>query len=94
MSWSPPAVGRSKLNSDGSCLREMGLAGYGGVVRNDIGTIVVSFAGPLWNGSIIDAELHALWRGVSVLKELGVVENILEGDSKIVVGWATGFLCP
>lgn len=55
---------------------------------------MLSFVGFLQNGSLLDAELYALWRRVSILEELGAVESIFEGDSKIVVGWAAGSLCP
>lgn len=55
---------------------------------------LISFAGPFPNGSVFYVELHALWRCVLLLDELGVVGSILEGDSKIVVGWALASMCP
>lgn len=55
---------------------------------------MLSFVGPLSNGSVIDAELFALWRGILDLAKLGVSESIVEGDSKVVVGWATGSQSP
>lgn len=39
---------------------EIGLAGYGGVIRNDLGSTVLSYAGQTPNGSIIEVELFAL----------------------------------
>lgn len=71
-----------------------GLASYGGVIRNDTGETVISFAGPMPNGSVIDVELHALWRGFLELDGLGEEQSILESNSKMVIGWASGSICP
>lgn len=37
--WSRLAIGLLKLNFDGSCMREVGIAGYEGVIRNDSGLL-------------------------------------------------------
>lgn len=39
--WSPPDLGLLKLNFDGSCVRERGLAGY--IIRNEFGETRISF---------------------------------------------------
>lgn len=39
-------------------------------------------------------ELLALWRGILELEQLGVPGSLVEGDSKVVVGWALGPNCP
>lgn len=49
---------------------------------------MLSFAGPFLNGSVIEVQLFALWRGIEELERLGVKGSIIERDSKIVVGWA------
>lgn len=41
----------------------------------------------------IEAELHAVWRGVHEIEELGSVGAILEGDSKVILGWASSSRC-
>lgn len=43
-------------------------------------------AGPFPNGSVIEMELFALWRGILELETLGVTGNIGEGDSKVGIG--------
>lgn len=63
VSWCSLEVDLLKLNFDGSCMREYGLACFGGVIRELSWEIRLSFVGPFSNGSMIDAELHALWRG-------------------------------
>lgn len=57
------------------------------------GIVVLSFAVPLHNGSILDVELYVLWRCLLALKELGAIGSILEDNSKIVVSWVVGSLC-
>lgn len=87
-------MGFLKLNFDGSCVQETGLASYGGLILNGFGGTVLSFAGPLHNGSVLDAVLYSLWRGVLALEELGAHGIILGGVSNIVVNWAVGFPYP
>lgn len=92
--WSPPGDGHLKINFDGSCLCEIGLAGYGGVICNAVGSIVLSFVGSIANGSVNEAELFALWRGIMELEALGVRGCLIKGDSKVVVGSVLGSSCP
>lgn len=68
MSWIPPDLGRLKLNFDGSWSEDR-LAGYGGVLRNDLASTELSFVGPFANGSVIEVKLLALWRGALELEE-------------------------
>lgn len=70
------------------------MAGFGRVVRDHCGVIILSFGGPLLNCLAIDMELHALWRGFLEMKGLGVVGVILEGDSKVILSWTSGSRCP
>lgn len=86
----PSIYGIIKLNFDGSCVYDRSLGGYGGIIRKEFGETRISFASPRPNGSIIEVELHALWRGILEIEELGVIGSILEGDSKVVVDQALG----
>lgn len=70
------------------------LVGYGGIIRNHFRETRISFAGPLSTGSVMEAKLHALWRGAIDMEKLEVVGGILEGYSKVIVSWASGTLCP
>lgn len=85
VAWSPPGLGLLKLNFDGSCVRELDPTGFGGVIQNSSRQTLISFIGPLPNGFVLNVELFALWRGFSMLEELGVQGSILEKDSKIIV---------
>ena len=42
--WEKPPVGWSKMNTDGSVLGSMGIAGCGGIVRNNQGGWVAGFS--------------------------------------------------
>lgn len=78
--WQPPELGYLKLNFDGSCTRKSGLAEFGGVIRDHLGMSRSPFAGPLTKCSAIEVELHALWRVVLEMEELGPKGGTLEGD--------------
>ncbi|CAI9783377.1 unnamed protein product [Fraxinus pennsylvanica] len=58
--WAKPAIGRVKLNVDGSCSGNPGMAGGGGVVRDDMGRLAAGFSPFFGDGSNNEAELRAL----------------------------------
>lgn len=64
--WQPPLPGALKLNFDGSAFGNPGLAGVGGVLRNEDGSILLSFSGPAGFFSNNKAELLALKIGLHV----------------------------
>lgn len=66
-------MGLLKLNFDGSCVQEVRLAGFRGIIWNGFVGTVLSFAGPFHNGSVLDADLYSLWRDVVALEEFGAV---------------------
>lgn len=47
------SIGIFKLNFDCNCMREISLAGYGGVICNGLGFTGLSFADLIPNGSVI-----------------------------------------
>ncbi|XP_011621330.1 uncharacterized protein LOC105420238 [Amborella trichopoda] len=53
--WTPPKASSFKLNFDGSSLGNTGLAGIGGVLRNDQGQVIFSYAGPLSSATCLIA---------------------------------------
>lgn len=91
--WHPPELGLLKLNFDESCVQDHGKNRFRGVIRDHGGVFWISFAGPLSLCSAIDVELHALWRGLMEMEELGASGGILEGDSNVILGWASGVSC-
>lgn len=83
-----------KLNVDDSCVQDHGMVGFNGVTKYHSGMIRLSFVGPLPNCLAIEAELHALWRGVLEMEGLGVVRGILEEYFKVLLSWTSSSMCP
>ncbi|KAE8683300.1 hypothetical protein F3Y22_tig00111210pilonHSYRG00023 [Hibiscus syriacus] len=86
--WLPPPVGWMKVNTDGACHTEDGLAACGGVIRNDIGAWQVGFSRFLgicsvFEGicSVFESELWGMYMGLICSWELGTRQVILESDS-------------
>lgn len=82
--WSPPPANTHKLNVDGSFNPNARTAGIGGILRDAQGTIVQGFAAKIIAASPLEAELHALLRGIQVCNSTGVREVIIKGDSFII----------
>ncbi|XP_010257119.1 PREDICTED: uncharacterized protein LOC104597346 [Nelumbo nucifera] len=57
------------------------------VFRNEEGKFITPFSGPIGEGDSLRVELMAVLEGVKRAKEMGIHELIIEGDSKLVVGW-------
>ncbi|KAK9998044.1 hypothetical protein SO802_017647 [Lithocarpus litseifolius] len=87
--WERPALGWLKLNTDGLALEQLGVAGGGGVLRDERGDWVIGFARNIGRASSFTAELWALRDGLSIC----LVENFLkvevEMDAKILVNMLT-----
>lgn len=59
--WVPPPTNSLKLNFDGSAhCNNPSLAGVGGIIRNNIGTPILSFSEPVGVCSANEAELLAM----------------------------------
>jgi ribonuclease HI len=90
--WSPPPDGFIKINFDGASKGNPGPAGYGAVIRNSTGEILLLTAGYLGETTNNVAELTGLLQGLQ--KALGHTSHniILEGDSQIVIQLITKIL--
>jgi ribonuclease HI len=79
------------LNVDGSCLGSPARTGYGGILRNDAGFYLSGFSGYLHGSSdILYAELYAIYQGLSLAKEKGIVNLICYSDSLLCTNIITG----
>ncbi|KAM3343232.1 hypothetical protein P3S68_025321 [Capsicum galapagoense] len=83
ISWSFPPTGCIKINTDGSFMLNSGLAGFGGVARDDQGRWLGSFCGRLGfvATSSLTAELWAIHSGLSLAKKYNMKKVIIETDS-------------
>ena len=83
--WEKPPEGWSKLNTDGSVLGSTGLAGCGGIVRNNQGGWVAGFSRRIGVSNSFVAELWGLRDGLIVCCNLNITSIIVELDAKAIV---------
>ncbi|KAK2454619.1 hypothetical protein QL285_002162 [Trifolium repens] len=70
------------LNADESCLGSPVRAGFGGVIRNDLGYYLFGFSGFIQGSSdILLAELLAIYQGLILVKNMGIDELVCYSDS-------------
>ncbi|KAH9293663.1 hypothetical protein KI387_041132, partial [Taxus chinensis] len=83
--WIRPEENVVKLNFDGASKGNLGLAGGGGILRNNEGDWLFVYVGPLgWQTNNM-AEARALLWGVLLAKEKGFKDIQIEGDSLIII---------
>ncbi|GAU36490.1 hypothetical protein TSUD_316160 [Trifolium subterraneum] len=82
VAWIPPTATCLKLNNDGFSFENPGCAGFGGLIRNDIGEWMHGFSGSCCHASNILAELYAILEGLQLAWNLGYRTITLECDSK------------
>jgi len=79
------------LNVDGSCIGSPVRAGFGGLIRNSAGFFLASFLGFLPSSSdILQAELTAIYYGLSMAKDMGIIELVCYSDSLLSINIING----
>jgi ribonuclease HI len=74
------------LNVDGSCLGSPTRAGFGGLIRNSAGFYLAGFSGFIPSSSdILQAELSAIYFGLSMASDLGYAHLACYSDSMLVI---------
>ncbi|KAF7831333.1 ribonuclease H [Senna tora] len=82
LKWEPPPLGWLKINTDGSASESLGLAGCGGIIRDNKGLWMGGFHSFIGSCSSLDAELWGILRGMMLVKKKELKYVILECDSK------------
>lgn len=83
LNWIPHVAGILMLNIDTSYSLRSG--GFGFVLRDSMGRVLISGAGPLRNvTSAEDAELLAMWSGFDHIREYRIILSLLQ---RTVSGW-------
>jgi len=77
------------LNTDGAARGTLGLAGAGGVLRDEAGTWIIGFSEHLGRCSAITAELWAALRGLKLAKEECTTKLWIQVDSTAIVSMLT-----
>lgn len=83
--WQPPPPGFLKFNIDGASKGNLGVVGYGGVIRDEQGNIKVIFHSHLGKATNNMAELMALEQCLEILMEINLHNSIIEADSKLII---------
>ena len=74
-----------KVNSDESALGNLGLAGGGGLIRNDKGEWIRGYARAIGSTTSVAAELWALRVGICLCLALNLQAVVFELDAKLVI---------
>ena len=83
--WERPEQGKLKLNTDGSAQGNVGLAGGGGVLRDDQGNWVLGYSRKIGRTTSFLAELWALRDGLHLCLSKNHLDVEVELDAKIIV---------
>ena len=83
--WEKPSPGWVCLNIDGSTLRNLGRAGYGGTIRNDRGEWLGGFSRCIGVTASFIAELCALCVGLNLCHNMHLQAIDIQIDAKAVV---------
>ncbi|XP_075669737.1 uncharacterized protein LOC142639445 [Castanea sativa] len=84
--WSPPPLGRVKVNFGGALFKDIGKAGLGVIIRDCNGQAIASLseqASMPFSPDIAEAMVAA--RALSFAQDLGYTSFILEGDSANII---------
>ncbi|KAI0522466.1 hypothetical protein KFK09_004845 [Dendrobium nobile] len=81
--WLKPKAPAIKLNSDGSV--DTLSAGFGGIIRDSFGKVIVAYAGPLSPCMVIYAELMGLLKGLIICIKRGFIYVEIEVNALNVI---------
>lgn len=90
LSEQPSFVGSVILNFDGSSKGNPGPAGYGCLIRDREGNVMISMVGLLGECDSIKVELYGLLMGLRECKRMWLKSFVVLWDSKAVIGWGRG----
>lgn len=82
--WSAPPSTCHKLNIDRSFNQTFGTAGISGIIRDNQGELIQTFACATAAKSPLEAEMQAFLRGIQLCIGLGLTDIIIEGDLFII----------
>ncbi|WCJ28598.1 Polynucleotidyl transferase ribonuclease H-like superfamily protein [Euphorbia peplus] len=85
--WAPPENNWFKLNSDGCSKGNPGLAGAGGVIRDNKSKWIFGFMFNIGNCSAVQSELWGILKGLMLAWDVGIKHLIVESDSDQAVTW-------
>ncbi|XP_059074956.1 uncharacterized protein LOC131874987 [Cryptomeria japonica] len=81
--WSAPSPSWFKLNFDGTA--HSGVAVGGGIIRENLGNLVLAYVGNFGSTSSNMAKALALFWGLKLALTIDAKRLIIEGDSKLII---------
>lgn len=81
--WPHPPAGYWILSYDGSMQNDR--AGYGGLIRDEHGKPTVGYAGTSSTFHVLWLEMFALWTGLEIARDNGILDILVHMDSKLGV---------
>ncbi|MCH79341.1 ribonuclease H protein, partial [Trifolium medium] len=88
--WKQPQEGWFKLNCDGAHKSSIHLSGCGGLLRNNNGICVSSFARKIGSCDALQAEVWGMYIEMDLARRRGITHIQVESDSKVLVDMVTG----
>jgi len=83
--WKPPPHGLLKVNIDGASKGNLGVARFGGAIRDHQGQTKYIFHGHLGKGTNNMLELLALEQCLEILVEANLQNDIIEADLELII---------
>ncbi|KAL0307283.1 UNVERIFIED_CONTAM: hypothetical protein Sradi_6145600 [Sesamum radiatum] len=83
--WHAPSPSWFKRNTDGSSLRNPGLAGAAGIIRDSAGHVHLAYQFALGTGTSVLVELKTVWRGMELALTHGLAPLVVEVDATMVI---------
>ncbi|GAU44764.1 hypothetical protein TSUD_246570 [Trifolium subterraneum] len=88
--WKQPQEGWIKLNCDGAHKSSINLSGCGGLLRDNNGNCLSSFARKIGSCDALQAEMWGMYIGMNLARRQGITHLQVESDSKMLVDMVTG----
>lgn len=76
--WLPPPLGWTKVNTDGACKANPGMAATGGVMRDNHSKFIAAYASFLGPQTSVIAEAKAILMGTCFAKSLNITHLWIE----------------
>ncbi|GAU37815.1 hypothetical protein TSUD_276320 [Trifolium subterraneum] len=89
ISWKQPREGWIKLNCDGAHKSSINLSGYGGLLRDNNGICISSFARKISSCDALHVEMWGMYNGIDLARRHGITHLQVESDSKVLVEMVT-----
>ena len=83
--WNCPIDNWFSLNTNGVAIDNLGLVGYGGLIRDSIGSWIASFCRELGKCHNVMAKLWRLLEGLKLVVSLNIDKLIIQVNASVVV---------